>query len=465
MVNTNQSDSCQEEPCSIFGGSAYSRILLFSLKNDKNIQRISQWSSAAEWVIYRYVFFGGFVLLGCICLYPLLRKNNFKSKQRRKILYVDTLLIFITSMRALSLVISTSNTFFISHLLLFIWCLSTSCIVIALLVFLFILQSTTSLEPLSWKKRNTVGLVATIFIQILLIAFSEFTLYFNTVPWSAYFMCFCSMFEAICFLTLACGYLKNSERMIINRKPSIRLVREKVCLRLSVSSSTGENEMRNFRIMVRQLRCISLCLLIHSLTIIFASSRLFSILHKSPLWSISKMEIIIIEYILRITEILTLALLFSVGFFSPQHREAARQWIRRFSIRSQDSNHSSPVIESRSQILMEMKSSDSTGRAVIPNRGRSLTIDTAFSSETSYDVNLSSSESASPASRKPSFSFTDYGNQCKENGRKSSNFLTVPNLNGIPPDMFTACSSRSPSPRTRKSGLFMVAQGRHIIQY
>ena len=321
-----------------------------------------------RWNLYQYGCCTLFVIAGCIVVCPLLQKRNYKSKQRQKILVVDGMSLVFCLLRTISLLFAFGHGNVGTGCVLFLWAAGTAVLITTLAVFLFILWSTTKLEPMLWHIKNTFIIAGIVAVNLILVTCKEVAVSFSfstTVHTFMTNLLLCSsLVNGASFLIISICFCGTFKKMTRNRRPSIRLVRDSN-KRRKIQTKVVHTDVENFNSMVRKLRVIALLTLFLFGFNSYINIKLTILLNFPKTSHLSDVEIFSIEMSVRIMEISIIILIFCVGFFSPQHKEAAMQWIRSLS-------------QSRSHEELSVKrtySFDSCQDTAFDAKGRSGTLD------------------------------------------------------------------------------------------
>lgn len=313
-------------------GDTFREFTLTDLQDGRN--GTSAQGEAWRWNLYQYGSCTMFVVSGCVVVCPLLQKRNYKSKQRQKILVVDGLSLIFCLLRSINLLFAFKQGTVATACLLFFWAAGTTCLITTLAVFLFILWSTTKLEPMIWHLKNTLVIAVIIVVNVILVSCKEIALHFSIsrrifTLMTSILLC-CSLANGIFFLIVGICFCGTFKKMTRNRRPSIRLVKDST-KRKSIQTTVVQTDVENFNSMVRKLRIIALLTFMMFAMNFYTNIKLLLQLNVSGQYNVNEVEFFSLELSVRIIEISFVVLIFCVGFFSPQHKEAAMQWIRSLS--------------------------------------------------------------------------------------------------------------------------------------
>ena len=287
-----------------------------------------------KWNLYQYGSCAFLVISGCVIVCPLLQKRNYRSKQRQKILIVDGLSLIFCLLRTIAMLFAFRQGNVATACVLFLWAAGTTVLITTLTVFLFILWSTTKLEPMKWHLKNTLAVALIIAVNVILIACKEvaFSFSFSKVvhKFMVNLLLSSSLVNGLSFFIVSICFCGTFKRMTKNRRPSIRLVKDSN-KRKTIQTKVVHTDVENFNSMFRKLRLIALLTFMMFGFNSYVNIKLIVLLNFTKKHHLHDMEIFSIEMSMRIIEISIIVLIFCVGFFSPQHKEAAMQWIRSLS--------------------------------------------------------------------------------------------------------------------------------------
>lgn len=287
-----------------------------------------------KWDLYQYGSCAFFVISGCIIVCPLLQKRNYKSKQRQKILVVDGLSLIFCLLRTISMLFAFRQGNVATGCVLFLWAAGTTFLITTLAVFLFILWSTTKLRPMVWHMKNTLVVALIIAVNVILVTCKEIAFSFSSSEGLHLFMVnlllSSSLVNGTSFLIVGICFCGTFKKMTQNRRPSIRLVKDSH-RRKTMQTKVVHTDVENFNSMVRKLRLVAFLTFVMFGFNSYTNIKLFILVNFPEKHHLNDVEIFSIEMSVRITEILIIILIFCVGFFSSQHKEAAMQWIRSLS--------------------------------------------------------------------------------------------------------------------------------------
>ena len=368
-----------------------------------------------NWNLYQYGSCTLFVIAGCIVVCPLLQKRNYKSKQRQKILVVDGLSLIFCLIRSISLLFAFRQGNVATACLLFFWSLGTAFLITTLIVFLFILWSTTKLQPMLWHMKNTLVIALVVAVNLILVTCKElaFSFSFSKTICSlmSNLLLSASLINGTCFLVVGICFCGTFKKMTRNRRPSIRLVKDSN-KRKNIRTKVVHTDVENFNTMVRKLRLIALLTFIMFGFNFYTNIKLIMSLNSPGKYHFNDIEIFCIEVSIRIMEILIVILIFCVGFLSPQHKEAAKQWIRRLS-------------QSRSHEELSIKrtySVDSGRETASDGKGRSGTLEACFS-----ECNNEGASVLLPNHESKSYDCVSNDIIVSPSAKQDTNYLMVPN--------------------------------------
>eukprot|EP00794_Sanderia_malayensis_P007471 gene7471-8300_t len=368
----------------MYGDSYFKLYLAMQDGNiiENSTSTASKETAGINWDVYQYVMCSLFILDGCLVLCPLLQKRNYKSKQRKRILLIDGMLLLLCLSRVVTLLFSYNQSSIATGSLIFLWAFGSSLMAVSLTVFLFILRSTTRLEAITWKFKYTVVLVLEMATNMLDMVIKDVIVFransAATRAWMVNFLLILSLVNCFTYFVLGMYFCGTYRRMNQNRKPSIRLIKE-----TSTSSSSGSRtsskivhaDARNFRSMVLKLRLLALLMFLEFAINFYMNVKILIVFNSAyeendslhiPNWEVWGMEVST-----RTIELIMIVTVFCVGFFSSQHKEAAKQWIRGLSLtRSNDelSARRTTSLDSAKDTLGEER-----------NRACTLTVDVALS--------------------------------------------------------------------------------------
>lgn len=314
----------------LFGDTFREFIVTDAMANKTGTPLEEHW----RWNLYQYGTCTIYVVSGCVIVCPLVQKRNYKSKQRQKILIVDGLSLIFCLLRSINLLFAFRQGTVATSCLIFFWATGTVFLLTTLAVFLFILWSTTKLEPMIWHLKNTLAIAMIVVVNVILAVCKEIAFNFSiskdisTLMTNLLLMC--SLVNGTVFLTVGICLCGTFKKMTKNRRPSIRLVKDST-KRKTIQTKVVHTDVENFNSMVRKLRFIAFLSFL-MFGIYFYTNIKLLIIHNYPdKYVINEIEVFSVELSIRIIEISVTILIFCVGFFSPQHKEAAMQWIRSLS--------------------------------------------------------------------------------------------------------------------------------------
>lgn len=318
-------------------GDTYREFILVKPLKRGNLTNITISNEEFKWTMYQYGSCTLFVVLGCIVLCPLLQRRNYKSKQRRKILIIDVLSLLFCLIRTVTLLFSYEQNYAATAVILFFWAVGTTFFVTALAVFLFILWSTTKLEPMIWRFRNTLAIATIVASNLVTTICKELTLSFsyaeNIHIWMVNLLLSSSVINDCFYLGLGICFCGTFKKMTRNRRPSIKLVRERAKVRFRQKQiKVVHTDVENFQSMIRKLRLVAFLVFMRFAVDVYINIKMMVTLNSPNSYKLHDWEIFAVECTLRVIEILIISMIFCVGFFSPQHKEAAKQWIRNLSL-------------------------------------------------------------------------------------------------------------------------------------
>ena len=368
---------------SLYGDSFFEFFIALNAKK-QNLTITNQEEETVIWIVYQYSMCSLFVLAGCIILLPLLQKRNYKSKHRKQILLVDALLLLLCISRAVALLFSCSNNPVGTGFVIFLWAAGSTLLIVSLALFLFILWSTTKLRSIAWKFKNSLALASLLCSHLLTVSLKEVSMFVieseNIRDWTINFLLVLSLVSGFLYFGLGFYCCGTYRQMNQNREPSIRLVRESMSSEMS-QMKVVHTDVKNFRNMVQKLRIVALVAFLKFAITFYVNAKLLWIYNSSGDHELYNWEFWGLEIAMRILELVMVMLIFCVGFFSPQHKEAARQWIRGFSIsRSHDdlSTRRTMSFDSNRETISDTRSRTGT-----------LTVDTGYSDNSNETVSLS----------------------------------------------------------------------------
>ena len=319
-------------------GDTYREFIFVKPLKRGNLTNITISNEEFKWTMYQYGSCTLFVVVGCIVLCPLLQRRNYKSKQRRKILIIDGLSLLFCLIRTVTLLFSYEQNHSATAAILFFWAVGTTFFVTALAVFLFILWSTTKLEPMIWRFRNTLAIAAIVASNLVTTICKELTLSFsyaeNIHIWMVNLLLSSSIINDCFYLGLGICFCGTFKKMTRNRRPSIKLVKERAKVRFRQKrTKIVHTDIENFQSMIRKLRLIAFLVFMRFAVDMYINIKIMVTLNSPKnSYNLHDWEIFAVECTLRMIEILIISMIFCVGFFSPQHKEAAKQWIRNLSL-------------------------------------------------------------------------------------------------------------------------------------
>ena len=295
----------------------------------------TQTKEGLKWNMYQYGTCAMFVIAGCVIVCPLLQRRNYKSKQRQKILVIDACSLLFCLLRCISLLFSFEQDTIATAIFLLTWSAGTTFLITSLAVFLFILWSTTKLEPMIWHFQNTLAIALIFTVNLVTIVFKELAMLFsysrNIFTSMTNLLLVSSMVNGVFYLALGLCLCGTFKKMTRNRRPSIRLVKESAKLRF-IRTKVVHTDVENFQTMVRKIRVIAVLTFLTFALNFYMNIRMLVFLNYTKQYRLNELEIYALEISARLIEISLTSLIFCIGFFSPQHKEAAKQWIRSWSI-------------------------------------------------------------------------------------------------------------------------------------
>ncbi len=389
---------------SLIYGESFYRTLLSMHEADGNSTTTSEQHAPAKWDIYQYGMCSLFVLTGCLVLCPLLQKRNYKSKQRKRILLVDALLLLLCLSRSVTLLFSYNQNLITTRCMIFLWAFGSTLMMTSLTVFLFILRSTTRLEVMVWKMRNTLVVTLVIVSNFLAMLLKEIIVLYSGPSsirdWMVNFLLVLSSLIGLLYFSLGLYFCGTFRRINRNRRPSIRLVRETSGSKQSMSRVV-HTDAKSYRSMVVKLRLLAALTFIKFAVEFYSNIKLMVILNSLENIPVSEWEEWVIEILTRMVELATTIVVFCVGFFSSQHKEAARQWIRSLSI----SKSHDDLTARRTMSGDSIRDTQSEERS----RTATLTLDPSLSDKSNETVgsSLGSGSAHSPLIRTSDCGFPD----------------------------------------------------------